>query len=79
MSRFMQPHSVRQEPKRFRSHGHDRNRAGHNAPAVGGSENGGVRPTVVIVDDHEDFRASAALLEADGFGWWARLPTPRRR
>ncbi|MCA1735562.1 MAG: response regulator transcription factor [Actinobacteria bacterium] len=27
-----------------------------------------MRPTVVIVDDHEDFRASArALLEADGF------------
>jgi DNA-binding NarL/FixJ family response regulator len=27
-----------------------------------------MRPTVVIVDDHEDFRASArALLEAEGF------------
>lgn len=27
-----------------------------------------MRPTVLIVDDHEDFRASArALLEADGF------------
>jgi DNA-binding NarL/FixJ family response regulator len=29
---------------------------------------GGVRPTVLIVDDHADFRASASeLLEAEGF------------
>jgi DNA-binding NarL/FixJ family response regulator len=29
---------------------------------------GNVRPTVLIVDDHEDFRTSArALLEAEGF------------
>ena len=42
--------------------------AGHNAGRERDCEHAGVRPTVLIVDDHADFRASArALLEAEGF------------
>ena len=42
--------------------------AGHNAGREPGCEHADVRPTVLIVDDHADFRASArALLEAEGF------------
>ncbi len=40
----------------------------HNAGAPALCDDQGVRTTVLIVDDHEDFRASAsALLEAEGF------------
>ena len=42
--------------------------ASHNALVRGLCDDQGVRPTVLIVDDHEAFRASAsALLEAEGF------------
>src|SRR5260370_27847200 len=42
--------------------------AGHNAPDWDLCDDRGVRPTVLIVDDHDDFRKSArALLEAEGF------------
>src|SRR5437773_1209148 len=42
--------------------------ASHNALARGLCDDQGVRPTVLIVDDHDDFRAStSALLEAEGF------------
>jgi CheY-like chemotaxis protein len=40
----------------------------HNALVPGLCDDRGVRTTVLIVDDHADFRASAsALLEAEGF------------
>jgi DNA-binding NarL/FixJ family response regulator len=40
----------------------------HNAGAPELCDDQGVRTTVLIVDDHDDFRASAsALLEAEGF------------
>src|SRR5918994_478451 len=43
-------------------------RAGHNACPGGLWNDQLVGPTVLIVDDHETFRASArALLEAEGF------------
>jgi DNA-binding NarL/FixJ family response regulator len=43
-------------------------RASHSVGRDGLSDNGVVRRTVLIVDDHEGFRASArALLEAEGF------------
>ena len=42
--------------------------AGHNAHAGDLCDDQVVRPTVLIVDDHDDFRTSAsALLEAEGF------------
>ena len=42
--------------------------AGHDDPHDGACEHERMRPTVLIVDDHADFRASArALLEAEGF------------
>jgi DNA-binding NarL/FixJ family response regulator len=42
--------------------------ASHNAPAGGLCDDPRMRPTVVIVDDHPEFRESAsALLEAEGF------------
>jgi DNA-binding NarL/FixJ family response regulator len=42
--------------------------ASHNARARSLCDDRGVRTTVLIVDDHDDFRASAsALLEAEGF------------
>jgi DNA-binding NarL/FixJ family response regulator len=42
--------------------------ASHNALVRGLCDDQGVRPTVLIVDDHEAFRQSAsALLEAEGF------------
>src|SRR5258708_12759653 len=42
--------------------------AGHNAPDWDLCDDRDVRPTVLIVNDHDDFRESArALLEADGF------------
>jgi DNA-binding NarL/FixJ family response regulator len=42
--------------------------AGHNAAQIGLWNDQVVRPTVLIVDDHAAFRASArALLEAEGF------------
>jgi CheY-like chemotaxis protein len=42
--------------------------ASRNALARGLCDDQGVRPTVLIVDDHEAFRQSAsALLEAEGF------------
>ena len=42
--------------------------AGHNAPARQLCDHPDVRPTVLIVDDHDGFRESArALLEAEGF------------
>jgi DNA-binding NarL/FixJ family response regulator len=42
--------------------------ASHNAGAPELCDDQGVRTTVLIVDDHDDFRASAsALLEAEGF------------
>ena len=42
--------------------------AGHNAVARNLCDDQGVRTTVLIVDDHDDFRESAsALLEAEGF------------
>ena len=48
--------------------GHEEFRASHNARRGGACDDEGVRPTVLIVDDHEDFRISArALLEAEGF------------
>ena len=44
------------------------NGASHNALVRGLCDDQGVRPTVLIVDDHEAFRVSAsALLEAEGF------------
>jgi DNA-binding NarL/FixJ family response regulator len=40
----------------------------HNAPGGGLCDDPRMRPTVVIVDDHPEFRESAsALLEAEGF------------
>ncbi len=40
----------------------------HNAGVLGLCDDQGVRTTVLIVDDHDDFRASAStLLEAEGF------------
>ena len=42
--------------------------AGHNAAGGDLCDDRGVRPTVLIVDDHDGFRESArALLEAEGF------------
>ena len=42
--------------------------AGHNAPAAPPCDDQRVRTTVLIVDDHDDFRRSAtALLNAEGF------------
>jgi DNA-binding NarL/FixJ family response regulator len=42
--------------------------AGHNAAGRAFCDDRGVRPTVLIVDDHDGFRESArALLEAEGF------------
>ena len=42
--------------------------AGHNAAWGDLCDDRGVRPTVLIVDDHDGFRESArALLEAEGF------------
>src|SRR5258708_33827687 len=42
--------------------------AGHNAPDWDLCDDRDVRPTVLIVDDHDDFREPArALLEAEGF------------
>jgi CheY-like chemotaxis protein len=42
--------------------------AGHNAARRDFCDDRGVRPTVLIVDDHDGFRESArALLEAEGF------------
>jgi DNA-binding NarL/FixJ family response regulator len=42
--------------------------AGPDAAVGGGCHDRGVRATVLIVDDHEDYRRSAAaLLEAEGF------------
>jgi DNA-binding NarL/FixJ family response regulator len=42
--------------------------AGHNAAGGDVCDDRGVRPTVLIVDDHDGFRESArALLEAEGF------------
>jgi DNA-binding NarL/FixJ family response regulator len=42
--------------------------AGHNAAGSGVWDDWRVRPTVLIVDDHDGFRESArALLEAEGF------------
>jgi DNA-binding NarL/FixJ family response regulator len=42
--------------------------AGPDAAVGGGWDDRGVRATVLIVDDHEDYRRSAsALLEAEGF------------
>ena len=42
--------------------------AGHNASRADVCDDRGVRPTVLIVDDHDGFRESArALLEAEGF------------
>jgi DNA-binding NarL/FixJ family response regulator len=42
--------------------------AGHNAYGGPFCDDQRVSPTVLIVDDHEDFRAAArSLLEADGF------------
>jgi len=42
--------------------------AGHNAAGGEFCDDRGVRPTVLIVDDHDGFRKSArALLEAEGF------------
>ena len=42
--------------------------ASHNAPEGGVCDDHSVRPTVLIVDDHDEFRQSAeALLEAEGF------------
>ena len=42
--------------------------AGHNASDWDICDDLGVRPTVLIVDDHDGFRESArALLEAEGF------------
>jgi DNA-binding NarL/FixJ family response regulator len=43
-------------------------RASHDAAVRSGCNDHAVRPTVLIVDDHADFRRAArALLEADGF------------
>ena len=43
-------------------------RAGHNASDGDLCDDRGMRRTVLIVDDHDDFRESArALLEAEGF------------
>ena len=43
-------------------------RAGHNAEDAEFCDDRGVRPSVLIVDDHDGFRESArALLEAEGF------------
>jgi hypothetical protein len=43
-------------------------------------EDRGVRASVVIVDDHEDFRASAsALLESEGFAVVGGLLTAQGR
>src|SRR5258708_16780591 len=42
--------------------------ASHNAVGRGAWDDWSVRPTVLIVDDHDGFRESArALLEAEGF------------
>ena len=42
--------------------------AGHNAARRDFCDDRGVRPTVLIVDDHDGFRESArALLDAEGF------------
>ena len=42
--------------------------AGHNASRADVCDDRSVRPTVLIVDDHDGFRESArALLEAEGF------------
>ena len=42
--------------------------ASNNAPVPGLCDDPGMRTTVLIVDDHDEFRASAsALLEAEGF------------
>jgi DNA-binding NarL/FixJ family response regulator len=42
--------------------------AGHNAHRSSSCDDSSVRTTVLIVDDHEDFRRSAAaLLSAEGF------------
>jgi len=42
--------------------------AGHNAAMRDFCDDRGVRPTVLIVDDHDGFRESArALLDAEGF------------
>jgi DNA-binding NarL/FixJ family response regulator len=43
-------------------------RAAHDGGASAVCDDRGVRPTVLLVDDHADFRASArVLLEAEGF------------
>jgi len=43
-------------------------RGTHDAPAASVCDDQRVRPSVLIVDDHEDFRRSArALLQAEGF------------
>lgn len=42
--------------------------AGHNALSLSACDDHDVRTTVLIVDDHDDFRRSAAaLLDAEGF------------
>lgn len=42
--------------------------ASHDPSAVPDCHHGQVRPSVLVVDDHADFREAArALLEADGF------------
>ena len=49
--------------------------ASHNARVPGTCDDRGMRTTVLIVDDHDDFRASAsALLEAEGFAVVGGVP-----
>jgi CheY-like chemotaxis protein len=49
--------------------------ASHNAGMLGLCDDQGVRTTVLIVDDHDDFRASASmLLEAEGFNVVGGVP-----
>ena len=47
---------------------HRKTSASHSVRRAGACNDGLVRPTVLIVDDHDEFRTSArALLEAEGF------------